>query len=73
MKIPMALFTGGQDWLADPRDVSKLLSMLKSTNKLLYHKNINYYNHLDFVWSMDAATVVYSDIIALAEKIKDQV
>ena len=67
----MALFSGGHDWLADPKDVAKLLPLLNSTGKLFYHKAINYYNHLDFIWGMDAATVVYDNIIALAEKMKD--
>ena len=69
----MALFTGGQDWLSNPIDVARLLPMLNSTGKLFYHKNIDYYNHLDFIWGIDAATVVYSDIIDLAEEMKYQV
>ena len=71
MRVPMALFTGGHDWLADPTDVAKLLPMLNSTGRLFYHKNIKYYDHLDFIWGVDAPTVVYSDIIALAKKMKD--
>ena len=73
MKVSMALFTGGRDLLANPIDVARLLPMLNSTRKLFYHKNIEHYDHLDFIWGMDAATVVYSDIIALAEKMKDQI
>ena len=73
MKVPIALFSGGHDWLADPIDVAKLLPMLNSTDKLFYHKNIEYYDHLDFLWAIDVATVVYNEIIALAEKMKDSV
>ena len=68
IKVPIALFTGGHDWLADPQDVANLLPKLEQTGKVIYHKNIDYYNHLDFLWGMDAATVVYKNVIELARK-----
>jgi len=71
LTVPVALFTGSKDWLADPRDVAGLIPLLNSTGNLIYHKNIDYYDHLDFIWGMDAATQVYPDIIKLAEKMLD--
>ena len=71
LTVPTALFTGGQDWIADPQDVAGLLPKLKATSHLLYHKDIPYYNHLDFIWGMDAAKVVYGDILDLAHKMLD--
>lgn len=73
IKVPMALFMGGKDWLADPEDVAWLLPKLQSTGKLIHHKNIPYYDHLDFIWGMDAATVVYPDILQIARKMNDDV
>ena len=64
----MVLFTGSQDWLADPEDVARLLPILNSTGHLLMHKNIDYYSHLDFIWGIDAANMVYKDIVELAQK-----
>ena len=61
LTVKMALFTGGQDWLADPTDVANLIPMIKDV--IFYHKNISYYDHLDFIWGLDAATQVYSEII----------
>lgn len=61
MKVPTALYTGGEDWLADTRDVDGLLPKIKEV--LFYHKNVTYYDHLDFIWGLDASTVVYEDII----------
>ena len=73
MRVPMALFTGGRDWLADPNDVAGLLPQLRSTGKLISLKNIPYYDHLDFIWGMDAATKVYNDIITTAHRVMDVV
>ena len=68
LRVPMALFTGGKDWLADPEDVSELLPVLSKTGHLISHKNVPYYDHLDFIWGMDAASVIYKDIISIAQK-----
>lgn len=68
LKVPVAAFTGTQDWLADPQDVAKLLPKLNATGQLIFHKNIDYYDHLDFIWAMDAPKMVYNDIIKLAQK-----
>ena len=62
------MFTGSQDWLADPKDVATLLPIVNATGHLLYHKNLDYYDHLDFIWGLDAATVVYKDILRLAKE-----
>ena len=61
MTVKTALFTGGQDWLADPTDVANLIPKIKDV--IFYHKNISCYDHLDFIWGLDAATQVYSEII----------
>ena len=61
LTVKTALFTGGQDWLADPTDVANLIPKIKDV--VFYHKNISYYDHLDFIWGLDAATQVYSEII----------
>ena len=61
LTVKTALFTGGQDWLADPTDVASLIPKIKDVT--FYHKNISYYDHLDFIWGLDAATQVYSEIV----------
>ena len=65
MRVPMALFTGSKDWLADPRDVAGLLPKLNKTGKLMFHKNIDYYDHFDFIWGIDAPNIVYKDILRM--------
>jgi lysosomal acid lipase/cholesteryl ester hydrolase len=62
IKIPMALFTGSNDWLADPQDVKDLLPKL--TN-IAYHKNVDDYDHLDFIWGVNAYQEIYPDVVRL--------
>lgn len=60
MTVPVALYWAQNDWLADPTDVKALLPLLP--NKL-YNNYIKNWDHLDFIWGMDAAKIVYDDII----------
>jgi len=60
--VKTATFSGGQDWIANPTDVKWLLPQIKQH---VFHKTIDYYDHLDFVWSTDAAIAVYPDLVKL--------
>ena len=60
MKIPTAIFWGGEDWLADPKDVEYLFDNIES---LVYQKYVSDYNHLDFIWAMTAHERIYADLI----------
>lgn len=61
LSTPTYLFTGNNDWLADPQDVQSLTP--KISNVLKGVVNIPYYEHLDFIWGIDAANKVYTVII----------
>ncbi|CAF1346204.1 unnamed protein product [Adineta steineri] len=65
MKIPTAVFWSGEDWLADPVDVSYLFDNIQN---LVYEKYIPDYNHLDFVWAITAYKVMYPDLINQMQK-----
>ena len=62
MNVKTATFSGNRDWISNPTDVAWLLPQLQEH---VFHKAIDHYDHLDFVWSTDAATVVYPDVINL--------
>ena len=66
LDIPTALFTGGHDWLADPMDVQTLVSYINHT--VIYFNSTSHYEHLDFIWGVNAATIVYDTIIELIWK-----
>ncbi|CAF89870.1 unnamed protein product, partial [Tetraodon nigroviridis] len=65
MKVPTALFSGGQDTLADPRDVAVLLTQVP---QLVFHQHVQHWEHLDFIWGLDAPDVLFPNILELLHR-----
>lgn len=68
MRVPTALFSGGNDYLADPKDVDQLRAALNSTGSLILDIEVEDYAHLDFTWAPDAAELIYPEFVDLLLK-----
>lgn len=60
--MPTGLYSGTNDWLADPTDVEKLIADLP-TNTIVRELVVDGFAHLDFTWGEHANTKVYSYVI----------
>ncbi|XP_004632171.2 lipase member K [Octodon degus] len=65
MEVPTAIWSGGQDIVADPRDMENLLPKVAN---LFYYKMIPYYNHIDFYLGQDACQEIYPDLVRLMKE-----
>uniref|UniRef100_A0A914CBE6 Partial AB-hydrolase lipase domain-containing protein n=1 Tax=Acrobeloides nanus TaxID=290746 RepID=A0A914CBE6_9BILA len=63
IRVPMYLYYSDADWLATSSDIQEYL--LPNLNKLWLReaKNLNDFNHNDFLWGLRAPTEVYRPII----------
>ncbi|XP_008500246.2 lysosomal acid lipase/cholesteryl ester hydrolase [Calypte anna] len=65
ISTPTAVWSGGLDKFADPKDMAKLLPRI--TN-LIYHEHFPTWGHLDFIWGLDATEKMYHKIIEIMKK-----
>ncbi|XP_070802280.1 lipase member K-like [Pituophis catenifer annectens] len=65
MTVPTAIWNGGNDWLSDPDDVNQLIPKIQN---LISHKFIPQWNHLDFMYGIDAPDKLYYEIMDLLQK-----
>ncbi|XP_052265671.1 lipase member M-like isoform X2 [Dreissena polymorpha] len=63
--VPVALYTGTNDWLSVPRDVKRLKNKLKHVIK---HTVVPDWEHLDFTWAMNTPKGCYNDVVKLIRK-----
>jgi lysosomal acid lipase/cholesteryl ester hydrolase len=64
--LPIALFTGGEDYLADAVDVATILKQMPG--KPVHVDFQPTYSHIDYVISTDAHTTIYPEVFKLLEK-----
>lgn len=59
--VPIALFTGGADYLADPTDVLRLVATMGPA-RFAFMQDISYANHMYFVWSLEVRPILFADL-----------
>lgn len=62
LRVPTALFAGGHDYLADPKDVQKILNEAPA-DKIVLFDEVETYAHLDYTWGYDANVNVYAKVL----------
>ncbi|GMT09488.1 hypothetical protein PFISCL1PPCAC_785 [Pristionchus fissidentatus] len=64
----MYLYWSDDDFLADPQDFTELLLPMLNREYVKVNSHLTGFSHLDFIWGLDAASIIYNSII---EIIKD--
>ncbi|XP_066999665.2 lipase 3 [Anabrus simplex] len=60
---PVYLLYSENDWLAGLRDIQRLFDGLPNAHK--YDVPLHSFNHLDFLWAIDANQLVYSETVKI--------
>ncbi|CAH8651038.1 unnamed protein product [Heterobilharzia americana] len=61
LKVPIVIYHGGHDWLASTKDIYKLINQINYTVSSVHYFPL--YNHLDFVWGLNAADILYPSVL----------
>ena len=62
LTIPVASYWSQNDWLAQPQDVLRYLTDLPQSYSV-YEVPLDLWNHLDYLWGIDAKTLLYPEVI----------
>lgn len=65
MDVPVVLYSGSKDSLADPQDVKLLIKQLKN---VVFHQTIEGWAHLEFIWGIDGRKVFFNEMLKLMKK-----
>ena len=65
VNVPVALYWSQNDWLAGPTDVNFLR---KGLPNVVDDFNVEIFNHLDFIWGINAKAELYDRMIKLMQK-----
>lgn len=65
----IVIFYGDNDWLADPKDVRWLSKQLPNVVEKFVVAD---YNHLDFVWGLNAREEIYDKIVSMVKESEEE-
>ncbi|NWT04289.1 LIPM Lipase, partial [Mionectes macconnelli] len=65
MTVPVALWSGGHDWVNTPQETQRLLRRLTSVVRLEQFPD---WNHFDYHWGLDAPQRLYSQMVSLMDR-----
>ncbi|NWS22357.1 LIPM Lipase, partial [Pachyramphus minor] len=65
MTVPVALWSGGQDWVNTPKETKLLLRHLTS---VIQHEEFPEWNHFDHHWGLDAPQRLYGQMVSLMDQ-----
>lgn len=69
--LPIGLMSAANDWLSGLSDAKKLYKQLQNPIEL-YEVPMSEFNHLDFLWGIDAPTLVFEKLMDLMGKFKPE-
>ena len=62
INVPIASYWSQNDWLAQPSDVLRFLTRIPNSI-LSYEVPFEQWNHLDYLWGIDAKDILYPQVI----------
>ncbi|NXM20103.1 LIPM Lipase, partial [Ploceus nigricollis] len=62
MRVPVAMWSGGQDWVTPPKETQCLLAHLTS---VVHHEHFPDWNHFDHHWGLNAPQRLYQQMVAM--------
>lgn len=66
--LPLSVHYSTEDLLANPTDAERFIPMLKNSDVYVQAINDRKFNHVDFVWGMHSASLIYSEILIFFNK-----
>jgi len=72
LSVPTYLFVGLKDYLVDKKDFARLQALLPTDQNEVIVKELPNFAHLDYVWSWNAKTEIYDEIIPFLRKYNPQ-
>jgi len=69
MHVPIASYWSQDDWMAQPPDLFRYMSKLQN-NFATYEVPFKPWDHLDYLWGMDAKTILYPEVLKNMERFR---